>query len=131
VNPGTEIREAPHRFSLGEDISRTFVQLMKEYGGKGPTRCKTYIDGDLVVVLMRGGFNRAEQTLFEDGKWLDVRNSRHAIQDTMAGRLTDTLEGLTGRTVSAFMSASHQAPDLQVEMFLLDAPAEPAGPPQD
>jgi hypothetical protein len=27
---------------------------------------------------------------------------------------------LTGRRVYAFMSASHQQPDLQVQMFLLD-----------
>jgi uncharacterized protein YbcI len=103
---------------------------MKEYGGKGPTKCRTYIDDDFVVVLMRGGFNRAEQTLFEDGKWQDVRHSRHALQDTMEGRFTETLERLTGRQVHAFMSASNQEPDLQVQMFVLDRHAGAAKQPQ-
>jgi hypothetical protein len=38
----------------------------------------------------------------------------------MEGRFTETIELLTGRTVSAFMSASHQHPDMQIEMFVLD-----------
>jgi hypothetical protein len=37
----------------------------------------------------------------------------------MEVRFTDELERLTGREVLAFMSASHQDPDLQVEMFVL------------
>jgi uncharacterized protein YbcI len=65
--------------------------------------------------------------LFEDGKWLDVRRMRHAFQDTMEGRYTDVIERLTGREVAAFMSASHQRPDIQVEMFVLDGDADPRG----
>ena len=93
---------------------------MKAHGDRGPTKCRTYIDDDLVILLMRGGFSRFENTLFEDGKWLDVRTTRQTFQDTMEGRFTETIELLTGRTVSAFMSASHQHPDMQIEMFVLD-----------
>ena len=117
------IASQPHRGRVSEEVSRTFVQMAKDYAGKGPTKCRTYIEDDLIIVLMRGGFTRSEQTLFEDGKWQNVRAMRHAIQDTMEGRLTATLERLTGRRVYAFMSASHQEPDLQVQMFLLDGPA--------
>ena len=56
---------------------------------------------ELVIVLMRGGYSRLENTLFEDGKWLDVRSTRHAFSDTMEGRFTETIERLTGRTVFA------------------------------
>jgi uncharacterized protein YbcI len=76
---------------------------------------------------MRGGYSRLENTLFEDGKWLDVRSTRHAFSDTMEGRFTETVERLTGRTVCAFMSASHQRPDIQVEMFVLDGDPDPRG----
>ena len=107
---------------LAEQISTSFVQLIKEHGDRGPTKCRTYIDDDLIIVLMRGGFSRLENTLFEDGKWLDVRTTRQTFQDTMEGRFTETIERLTGRQVSAFMSASHQHPDLQIEMFVLDRP---------
>jgi uncharacterized protein YbcI len=105
---------------LAEQISLKVVQMIKEHGDRGPTKCRTYIDDDLVIVLMRGGYSRLENTLFDDGKWLDVRTNRQTFQDTMEGRLTEMIQRLTGRQISAFMSASHQHPDLQIEMFLLD-----------
>jgi len=105
---------------LAASISNTVVHLIKEHGDRGPTKCRTYIDEDFITVVMRGGYSRLENTLFEDGKWLDVRSTRHKFQDTMEGRLTDAIEHLTGREVSAFMSASHQRPDIQVELFVLD-----------
>ena len=109
--------------ALAAEISTSFVRLLKEHADRGPTKCRTYIDDDLVIVLMRGGFSRLENTLFEDGKWLDVRAMRHALQDTMEGRFTETIERLTGREVAAFMSATHQHPDLQLEAFVLDGSA--------
>jgi uncharacterized protein YbcI len=76
---------------------------------------------------MRGGYSRMENTLFEDGKWLDVRSMRHTFQDTMKGRFTETIERLTGREVAAFMSASHQHPDFQIEAFVLDGGSTTTG----
>jgi hypothetical protein len=57
--------------------------------------------------------------LFENGKFLDVRATRHTFQDTMEGRFTEVIERLTAEG-AAFMSASHQRPDLQMEVFVLD-----------
>lgn len=116
---------------LAAEISRAFVLLHKEHGGHGPTKCRTYLEDDLIIVLMRGGYTRYERTLFEDGKWVDVRNMRHAFQDTMEGRFTEAIERLTGREVAAFMSASHQRPDIQIEAFVLDGSPEPQDPTAD
>jgi len=102
------------------EISTTFVQLLKTHADRGPTRCRTYIDDDLVIVLMRGGYSRLENTLFEDGKFLHVRKMRHTVLDTMEARFTEVIERMTGCEVAAFMSASHQRPDLQMEVFVLD-----------
>jgi uncharacterized protein YbcI len=115
--------------SLGAQISNAIVQLLREHGGRGPTKCKTYFDDDLVLVLLRGGSTSAEETMFRAGKWLDVRQARHVFQDSMEGRFTQEIEHLTERHVLAFMSASHQEPDLTIEAFLLDAPLEEATPP--
>lgn len=115
---------------LAAEISTSFVQLHKEHGGRGPTKCRTYVEDDLIIVLMRGGYTRFEDTLFEDGKWVDVRATRHAFQDTMEGRFTEAIERLTGREVAAFMSASHQRPDLQIEVFVLDGSPESHDPTQ-
>jgi uncharacterized protein YbcI len=114
------------RGETAAEISTTLVQLVKEHADRGPTQCRTYIDDDLVIVMMRGGFSRLENTLFEDGKFLDVRSTRHAFQDTMEGRFTEVIERLTGREVAAFLSASHQPPDLQMEVFVLDGGPDPS-----
>jgi uncharacterized protein YbcI len=124
-----EREQAQGEGDIAGKISTKFVQLLKEHGDRGPTRCRTYVDDDLVIVLLRGGFSRMENTLFEDGKWLDVRSTRHAFQDTMEGRLTEVIERLTGREVAAFMSASHQHPDLQIEAFVLDGGTVPEDSP--
>lgn len=116
------------------EISNGIVRLLKEHGDRGPTNCRTHIDEELVIVVMKGGHSRLENTLFEDGKFLDVRAARQIFQDTMEARFTEVVENATGREVTAFMNASHQQPDLQVEVFVLDAvqptqagSADPAG----
>jgi uncharacterized protein YbcI len=106
--------------ALRQDISNEIVRLYKEHFGKGPTRCRTYLQPDLVIVVLGEGYTAAEQTLFEGGRWYEVREARQMWQDTMKERFVETIERLTGGRVVAFMSANHQGPDLAVEMFVLD-----------
>ncbi len=105
--------------TLREDISREMVGLYKRFSGKGPVRCHTYLQRELVTVVLGGGYTASEQTLFEDGKWHEVREARQTWQDTMQERFVGMIEERTGRDVVAFMSASHQDPDLSVELFVL------------
>lgn len=101
-------------------ISNRIVQLHKEYYGRGPTKAKTYFQDDLVVVLMRGGFTKVEQTLLEAGRGDSVISQRMAFQEAMRPRLKEVIEEELGRKVSGFMSGSHQEPDLLGEMFILE-----------
>jgi len=39
-------------------ISEGIVALLKEFYGRGPDKTKTYVNGNLVVCLLRGGFTR-------------------------------------------------------------------------
>jgi uncharacterized protein YbcI len=105
--------------SLRHAISDAFVALYKEHYGKGPTKCRTFLDRDLVVVLLRGGFTAAEQTLLEAGRWQEVRDARTAWQEAMREKFNQQVEELTGRSVEAFMSTSHHDPDLTLEVFTL------------
>jgi uncharacterized protein YbcI len=105
---------------LRQDISNAIVTLFKQRFGRGPTSCRTYLESDLVVLVMSGGFTAGEQTMFEAGKWHDVRSARMAWQDSMQARFVETIERLTQRTVKAFMSANHQGPDITVELFVLN-----------
>ena len=118
--PGTGEPGGEADGALRQDISNAVVSLYKEHYGKGPTRCRTYVQPELVVVVLGGGYTPSEQTMFEAGRWYEVREARQQWQDTMQARFIETIEGLTGRRVRAFMSANHQDPDLAVELFVLD-----------
>jgi uncharacterized protein YbcI len=103
-------------------ISRRIVQLLARHAGKGPTKCKTHWAGpDMLVVVLGGGYTEAEQTLYERGRGDDVRAYRTAIQDVLRADMTAEVEELTRRKVIAFMSTSHQHPDLLVELFVLES----------
>jgi uncharacterized protein YbcI len=97
------------------------VQLHKEFYGRGPEKAKTYLNGDLVVVLMRGGFTRVEETLLQEGRGDSVIQQRGDFQDVMAERFIEVIEQETGRNVIAMMSGTHQHPDLLGEMFVLES----------
>ena len=96
------------------------MRLYRDFAGKGPSSCKAYWAGDdTLMVMMRGGFSTAEQLLFEAGHGDVVRESWHKLQDTLEGKITGTIAELTGREVIAFMSATHQGPDLMAQLFVL------------
>ena len=100
-------------------ISDGLVGLLKEFYGRGPERAKTYVSDDLVVCLLRGGFTRVEQTLFEAGHGGDVIRQRMAFQNVMRDRFERVVEEATGRKVVGFMSGNQQDPDMICEVFVL------------
>src|SRR3954469_1548177 len=95
------------RGSLGETratISNEIVRLQAEYYGKGPTRAKTYIIEDLVVVVLEESFTRAEKTLVERGEREAVEHIRRRFQQQMADSFCSVIEQATGRKVRTFLS---------------------------
>jgi uncharacterized protein YbcI len=110
-----------HAGPLRQQLANAMMALYKQHFGKGPNDCRAYLEQDLVVLVLTGGYTAAEQTMFDAGKWYDVRHARMAWQDSMQARFVATIERLTGRSVRAFMSANHQDPDISVELFILDA----------
>ena len=121
AEPGGDLPEPAEEGggTMRQDISREMVGLYKRYSGRGPVRCHTYLQRELVTVVLGGGYTAGEQTLFEDGRWHEVRRARQIWQDTMQERFVEMIERQTGRKVAAFMSANHQDPDLAVELFVL------------
>ena len=111
------------RHSALANISRRIVQLHKEYYGKGPTKAKTYYSDDLVVVLMRGGYTKVEDTLLHEGRGASVIRQRMDFQEVMRPRFREVIEEELGRKVAGFMGGSHQEPDLIGEMFILESEA--------
>ncbi|HEY1274921.1 MAG TPA: Na-translocating system protein MpsC family protein [Thermoleophilaceae bacterium] len=108
------------------EISRSLVQLHKECYGKGPTKARTYLAGDLVVCLLEGGFTAGERTLREHGREDAVVASREAFQDALRDRFVETVEHLMHRRVVSFISGLDPATETSSELFVLadDEPAD-------
>ena len=100
-------------------ISDGLVALLKEYYGRGPEQAKTYVNDDLVVCLLRGGFTPVEQTLRAGGHGDAVIHQRMAFQEVMRERFEQVVEHATGRRVVGFMSGNQQEPDMICEVFVL------------
>jgi Na+-translocating membrane potential-generating system (MpsC) len=79
-------------------ISNEIVRLQAEYYGKGPTRAKTYIVEDLVVVVLEESFTRAEKTLAQHEREA-IEHIRWRFQQQMADEFTSVVEQATGRKV--------------------------------
>jgi len=109
-------------------ISNSIVSIVREHYGRGPMKAKTYAIDDLVVVVMRGsGFTPLEQTIMDDDGADRVVAMRHDFQRVMADRYRETIERLTGRKVTAFLSQAHVEPDITIEIFFVDGPLEGFG----
>jgi uncharacterized protein YbcI len=109
------------------EISRRVVRIFHEYTGRGPTKARTTITGDLVVVLLADTLLKAEKHLAGNGHAEQVLGIRRAFQDTMREELTAVVEDVNRREVIAFMSHNHIEPDLAAELFIL-APRTASSP---
>jgi uncharacterized protein YbcI len=116
--------EAESGQSLLLQISNAMVRVQKEFFGKGPTRAKSYMFDDMLLVVMREGLTTAEKTMLEFGHPNQVRQFRQLYQDEMTGRLTGMVEELTGRKVINYQSQVLFDPDMTLELFVFDASAE-------
>lgn len=110
---------APVVGSMAAAISNAVVGLLHDYTGRGPTRARTTIGNDTIVVTLRDSLTKAERTLARGGQALEVLAMRRAFQETMREDLIAIVETLTGRTVEAFLSDNLHDPDVAVEVFLM------------
>jgi uncharacterized protein YbcI len=109
---------------LHASISEAVVRLMADSTGRGPTKARTTIDRDIVVVMLQNSLTAGERYLADNGRTEQVLGTRRAYQEAMRVDCVAAIEGLTGRTVVAFMSTNHIDPDLAAEVFVLEPEAE-------
>jgi uncharacterized protein YbcI len=117
--PGGDVTFQSGSGELLADISRAMVQLYKECYGKGPTKARTYISGDLIVCLLEGGFMKGERTLRDAGRGNAVTEQREALQGVLRKRFVDTIEQLVGRKVITYISGVDLDTETNAEVFVL------------
>jgi uncharacterized protein YbcI len=115
----------PHDGEVTAHISREMVRLLREYVGRGPTRARTTIGRDHVLILLGETLTKAEQTLAYNGHADNVLELRSLFQRVMRPTATEMVERATGRKVVAFMSDNHLDPDLSAEIFVLEPTKDP------
>ena len=121
--PSEELSQAQNG-TLSAEISNGVVGIVREYTGRGPTKARTTITDELVVVVMGESLLKAEKTLVAAGDPHSVITTRRKFQATMRSDFIDLVEGALGRRVLAFLSDHHINPDIAVEVFVLEPVAD-------
>jgi len=103
-------------------ISDAISALHREAYGRGATKTRTTLSGDVLTTVLEDIYTPAEHTLLGAGNFEIVNQARSAFQDTMRPRFVAVVEEKTGRRVRAFASQIHVDPDLAIETFILDSP---------
>jgi uncharacterized protein YbcI len=117
---GFSRRDPSDQGRLAASISAGVVHVFSEHTGRGPTRARTTIDGETVVVILHDSMTKAERSLAQAGRDAEVLRLRRSFQETMSSDLIAVVERLTKAGVQTFMSANHIDPDAAAEIFLLD-----------
>jgi uncharacterized protein YbcI len=117
--------EQLHRREQAAAISRGMVALVRRVAGRGPTRARTTIARDHVLVLFEDSLTPGERTLVENGHRENVAAMRRGYQQVMEMEASSLVSEITGRNVRRFMSANHlDDPDLAAEIFLFGPDGE-------
>jgi uncharacterized protein YbcI len=115
-------QDRPTSGSLSLAISNAIVGMLRDYTGRGPTRARTTIRDNIVLVMLEQTLTKGEQSLVAKGREDKVLEIRHEFQNAMREESSAKIAELTGRNVLAFLSANHIDPDLGAEIFMLDGP---------
>jgi uncharacterized protein YbcI len=111
--------DVPRVGSIAAAISNATVRLLSEYTGRGPTKARTYINENLITVVLQDTLTTGERSLVNNGEIDLVLANRKAYQNTMGSELIAAVEQISGRKVLAFLSDNHIDPDCAVESFVL------------
>ena len=109
-------------------ISREMVRLMREIAGRGPTRARTTIARDHVLVMFSETLTAGERVLVDNGHVERVAELRAGYQDVLRDRAVAMITEVLGRRVTGFMSTNHFNPDLAAEIFVLERAEESPSP---
>src|SRR5829696_485875 len=101
-------------------ISRAIVQLMARYSGRGPTKARTTVAADHVVVVLEEALTTSERSLVEAGERDLVRRQRETLQHLMREEAKTAVEVATGRTVLLILCDIEPEAGVALQFFLFE-----------
>jgi uncharacterized protein YbcI len=115
-SPETDVRAGEQLATVTNGI----VKLFRDYYGRGPTKAKSYIlDDRILVCVLEETMTRVEKTLVDNGHGDKVREVRLTFQEAMAHEFKQTVRDALEREVVAYHSQLTLEPDLGFEFFVL------------
>ena len=105
--------------SARASIANEIVRLHSEYYGQGPTKARTFVNDEVVVVVLKETFTPAEKTLIARGEADGIQDIRRRFQRVMADQFKAIVEQASGRQVRSFFSDTDIENDISVEVFIL------------
>jgi uncharacterized protein YbcI len=121
----TETPERP-AYSRAAHISAQFVQLALRDLGRGPTRARTSINTNFVMVVLDDALTQAEKRLVEAGERDLIRRQRDALADLMRTEAIEIVESALERPVRSMLTDIDPDHGVAVIVFLLE-PANESG----
>jgi uncharacterized protein YbcI len=105
---------------LTEAISAAMVELYGNFYDHERTTASTYINDNVVVCVLEDILSSGESAQIADGASGDVIDGRVAFQEGTEDAFTEAIERLTGRAVTAFLSANQTDPGVACELYFLE-----------
>src|SRR4051812_7326357 len=82
-------------------ISNAMVAFYKRYYGRGPTKVRTHVEPDAIVVVLEGIYTTVESALIEKGEEETVNHVRRSFQRSYQREFVEEIERITKRAVRA------------------------------
>jgi uncharacterized protein YbcI len=102
------------------EVSNAVVRIFRECYGRGPTKAKSYIFDDYLIVVLEDILTTVERTLVDKGEEDLVRRVRLTFQDAVASRFIEAAEGAIGRKIQTYHSQVTFHPARGFEIFVLE-----------
>ena len=112
--------------SITQELARELLAVHEESYGKSAKNVRVHVlDDDVIVFLDDIELQRNEEFLIEKGRGDLVLATRSGFQQSIETTFKAIVERATGRTVTAFLSATSLDPPFCVETFRLAPSPDP------
>jgi uncharacterized protein YbcI len=107
-------------YSAASRISTEMVQLLSRYTGRGPTKARAIINSSFILVILDDALTKGERSLVAAGEFEAVRSQRRTFHELMRAEAVASVEGITGRTVTASLNDISPEQGVAIVLFLLE-----------